>query len=93
MPTLATKEEYDKYKYVNVSIKVKEEITDGSTPSVITDKVSKNTIAPEIILERKGKKGEGGGRSYKFKLPKLRLNLDFFKIGDINPVQDICGGF
>jgi hypothetical protein len=93
MPTLATKEEYDKYKYVNVSIKVKEEIADGSTPSVITDKVSKNTIAPEIILERKGKKGEGGGRSYKFKLPKLRLNLDFFKIGDINPVQDLCGGF
>lgn len=93
MPTLATKEEYDKFKYVNVSIKVKETGSMGTAPSVRVDKVKKNTIAPEVILERKGKKGEGGGWDFKFKLPKLRLSLDFFKIGDINPCQDLCGGF
>jgi hypothetical protein len=92
MPTLASKEEYDKFKYVNVSIRVKEDVSGGTAPSVMVDKVRKNTIAPEIILERKGKKGEGGG-SYKFKLPKIKMGLNFFKIGDINPAQDICGGF
>jgi len=92
MPTLAAKEEYDKFKYVNVSIRVKEDGSGGTAPSVRVDRVRKNTIAPEIILERKGKKGEGGW-DFKFKMPKIRLSLDFFKIGDINPCQDICGGF
>jgi hypothetical protein len=69
MPTIATKVEYDKFKYVNVSIGIREDGLGGTAPSVIIDKVRKNTIAPEIIQERKGKKGEDGGE-YKFKLPK-----------------------
>lgn len=93
MPTLASREEYDKFKYVNVSIKVKEMVGSSTAPSVIVKKVDKNTIAPEIILEKKGKKGDSGGGSFKFKLPRLRLNLDFFKIGNITPAQDFCGGF
>lgn len=93
MPTLGTKEEYDKFKYVNVSIRAKGIGSGETNPSVRVDKVKKNTIAPEIILEKKGKRGGGGGGGG-FDFPPIRLpKFNFFKIGAINPCQDLCGGF
>lgn len=92
MPTLATKEEYDKFKYVNVSIRAIGVASGGTAPSVRVDKVKENTIVPEIILEKKGKGGGGGGGGFKFppiKLPKF----NFFKTGTIYSYQDLCGGF
>lgn len=93
MEVLKKKEDYDSFKYVNVSVKVIESgIKPGEAPSITITKIPKNTIAPEIILSRKGKKGENGGDwNFKFKLPKFRIIPVGF--GDLNPIQDLCGGF
>jgi len=92
MKILAKKEDYDPYKYVNVSLKVIESgLIPGEAPKVIITKVPDNTIAPEIVLGKKGEKGGGGGGGWSFKWPRFRfLPIGF---GDINPVQDLCGGF
>jgi hypothetical protein len=92
MATLAKKEDYDKFKYVNVSVKIQETtIVPGEPASIAVTNVPSNTISPEIILDKKGVKGEGGGFSFKIKLPKWSfLPVGF---GDINPVQGLCGGF
>jgi hypothetical protein len=93
MAPLGSKEEYDRFKYVNVSVKIQEtNIIPGGDPKVSVKKVPANTIAPEVILERKGRKGKDGEFSFKFKLPKFRLSLPV-GIGDVNPIQDMCGGF
>jgi len=93
MDILKKKEDYDPFKYVNVSVKVVESgIKPGEAPSVTITKVPLNSIAPKIILERKGEKGENGGDwDFKFKLPKFRIIPVGF--GDLNPIQDLCGGF
>lgn len=92
MAPLSSKEEYDQFKYVNVSVKIQEtSVIPGVEPKVTITTVPANTIAPEIILERKGKKGEDGGFNFKFKLPKFRIIP--IGSGSINPIKGTCGSF
>jgi hypothetical protein len=89
---LANKEEYDKFKYVNVSVKIKEtSVVPGEPESVLITSVPANTIAPEIILAKKGERGKGGGFNFRFKLPKFRLLP--VGSGSINPIKGTCGAF
>jgi hypothetical protein len=87
MPLLKTKEEYDKYKFVNVVVNFEETtMLPGELGSVQINKVPEGTIAPQVILEKKGKKGEGGGWNFKWpNLPKINVLGWFSSFG-----EDIC---
>lgn len=76
MPLLKKREDYDQYKFVNVLVKFEEtSVTPGQLGSVQIKRVPEGTIAPVVILERKGIKGGGG---WSFKVPKLP-NINFLK--------------
>jgi hypothetical protein len=86
-------EDYDKYRFVNVIVKVQEtSIVPGSVEGASITKVPNNTLSPEVIFSKKGTGGGGGEWNFKFKLPKLPR---FFPVGfgSINPCQKLCGEF
>jgi hypothetical protein len=91
---LATKvEDYDKYRFVNVIVKVQEtSIVPGMIEGASITKVPNNTLAPEVILS---KKGTGGGFDFDFKFPKLPKFPRLFPIGigSLSDCIDMCGGF
>ena len=95
MPLLKTKEEYDKYKFVNVVVKFEETtMTPGTLGSIQISRVPEGTIAPQVILERKGKKGEGGGWDFKWPdLPKLNILGWFTGAGEDSCLICQCGEF
>jgi hypothetical protein len=95
MPVLKTKEAYDEFKFVNVVVRYSEFMNpEEAKPSIRIDKVPEGTIAPEIVLEKKGKKGDGGGWSFRWpKLPKLGLGKFFAALGDDICLVCHCGDF
>jgi hypothetical protein len=92
---LATKvEDYDKYRFVNVIVKVQEtSIVPGMIEGASITKVPNNTLAPEVILSKKGT--GGGGFDFDFKFPKLPKFPRLFPIGigSLSDCIDMCGGF
>jgi len=86
-------EDYDKYRFVNVIVKVQETT---NVPGEVTDakieKVPNNTLSPEVIFSKKGTGGGDGGWNFKFKLPKLPRIFPV-GFGSINPCQKLCGEF
>lgn len=95
MPVLKTKEDYDEFKFVNVVVRYSEFMSpEAAKPSIRIDRVPEGTIAPEIVLERKGQSGGGGGWSFKWpKLPKLNLWKLFSALGDDACLVCYCGDF
>ena len=86
-------EDYDKYRFVNVIVKVQEtSIVPGSVEGASITKVPNNTLSPEVIFSKKGTGGGDGGWNFKFKLPKLPRIFPV-GFGSINPVQKLCGEF
>lgn len=83
-------EDYDKYRFVNVIVKVQEtSMVPGKVESAKVTKVPNNTLAPEIILNKKGTQGGGGGWNFKFELPKLPRLIPI-GLGSINPIKGDC---
>ena len=99
-PTMKTMEpdvkvgDYDKYRFVNVIVKVQEiSIVPGSYEKASITKVPNNTLVPQVILS---KKGTGGGFDFSFKFPPLPKFPRIFPVGffdDIVECIDYCGGF
>lgn len=86
-------EDYDKYRFVNVIVKVQEKsIVPGSVEGASITKVPNNTLSPEVILSKKGTGGGGFDFDFKFKLPKLPRIFPI-GIGSLSDCVDMCGGF
>jgi hypothetical protein len=86
-------EDYDKYRFVNVIVKVQEtSIVPGSVEGASITKVPNNTLSPEVILSKKGTGGGGFDFDFKFKLPKLPRLLPV-GVGSLSDCIDYCGGF
>jgi hypothetical protein len=88
-------EDYDKYRFVNVIVKVQEtSIVPISVEGASITKVPNNTLSPEVILSKKGT-GGGGGFDFDFKFPKLPKLPRLFPIGigSLSDCIDMCGGF
>lgn len=86
-------EDYDKYRFVNVIVKVQEtSIVPGSVEGASITKVPNNTLSPEVILSKKGTGGGGFDFDFKFKLPKLPRLLPV-GVGSLSDCVDYCGGF
>ena len=76
MPLLKKREDYDQYKFVNVIVKFEETAFDGGQlGSVQVTRVPKGTLYPQVMLEKKGTRGGGGG-GWSFKVPKIpKINI------------------
>ncbi len=100
MSPLSSKEEYDKFKYVNVSVKIQEKV-EVFNEKITVEKVPVQTIAPEIILDRRGfSLGTGKGSSsssFKFASPIKRglakAKMALRGVGGELQISNYCGSF